>query len=69
MHPTQRRRKAAERGIDKPLATQQQRIDDCLDSVPGRCQARTQHVPLVLLDGGRTHRSAYARRCEARQQC
>lgn len=69
MHPRQRKRKAAARGIDKPLAAQQQRIEDCIDSVPERCQAHTQHVPFVLLDRGRTHRSAYTRRSEGLQQC
>ena len=69
MHPRQRQRKAADRGIDMPLAAQQQRIEDCVDSVPERCQARTQHVPLVLLDRGRTHRSAETRRSEGLQQC
>ena len=69
MHPRQRQRKAADRVIDMPLAAQHQRIEDCIDSVPERCQARTQDVPLVLLDRGRTHQSAYTLRSEGLQQC
>lgn len=68
MHPRQPQRTAADRGTDQTLAAQH-RIEDCIDSVPERCQSRTRHRPAAQLDGGKTHPGAYRHRSEARQEC